>query len=122
GELSLVSAGMGDLGQEQIERVTTGRKRGCDFSIGDGSCVLQGLTRQADLADQLYLFAAKLGQPRWDAAPIERALASLKLAYDSQGLDPNGVLNRDLEFLLSDRDPRFATPGPAELYRASAEG
>jgi zinc protease len=122
GELSLVSAGMGELGQEQIERVTTGRKMGFDFSIGDGSFVFQGLTRQADLADQLYLFAAKLAQPRWDAAPIERALASLKLAYDSFGQDPSGVINRDLEFLLSDRDPRFATPGSAALDRASAEG
>jgi zinc protease len=122
GEVALVSAGQGELGQEEIERVTTGRKIGYDFSIDEGAFVFEGLTRQADLADQLYLFAAKLAQPRWDAAPIERALASARLAYDSYGRNATGVLNRDLEFLLSNRDPRFATPGPAELQSATPEG
>lgn len=122
GEMALVSAGQGELGQEEIERVTTGRKMTFNFSIDDGSFVFEGQTRQADLADQLYLFAAKLAQPRWDARPIERALASARLAYDSYGRNPNGVLNRDLQFLLSDRDPRFATPGPAELQGATPEG
>ena len=122
GEIALVSAGLGELGQEEIERVTTGRKMGFNFEIADGVFIFEGQTRQADLADQLYLFAAKLARPRWDAQPIERALASLKLAYDSYALSPGGVLGRDLEFLLSARDPRFATPGPAELESAGAEG
>ena len=122
GQAALVSAGQGELGQAEIERATTGRKIGYDFSIGDGSFLFEGLTRQADLADQLYLFASKLAQPRWDAAPIERALASARLAYDSYGRSANGVLTRDLEFLLSNRDPRFATPGPAEMQAATAEG
>ena len=122
GELALVSAGQGDLGQEEIERVTTGRKITYGFTIDEGAFVFEGQTRQADLADQLYLFAAKLAQPRWDAQPIERALASARLAYDSYGRNANGVLSRDLEFLLSDSDPRFATPGPAELQAATAEG
>ncbi|MGV3554317.1 MAG: M16 family metallopeptidase [Croceibacterium sp.] len=122
GEMALVSAGQGELGQEQIERVTTGRKITYSFSISEGSFVFEGQTRQADLADQLYLFANKLAQPRWDAQPIERALASARLAYDSYDRNPNGVLSRDLEFLLSGRDPRFATPGPAQLQAATPEG
>src|SRR5690606_7951807 len=72
--------------------------------------------------DQIYLFAAKLGMPRWDAAPVERAKATLLLAYDTYGGDPNGVINRDLEWLLRDRDPRFATPTPEALRQTTPEG
>lgn len=122
GQMALVAAGVGELGQDQIERVTTGRKLGFSFSIEDGSFVFEGKTRQADLADQLYLFAAKLLRPRWDAAPIERSLASLRLAYDSYRINAGGMVNRDLEYLLSNRDERFATPGPAALERATPAG
>ncbi|WP_305095573.1 M16 family metallopeptidase [Croceibacterium aestuarii] len=122
GEMALVSAGEGMLGQEELERVTAGRKMSFDFHIENGAFVFEGLTRQADLADQLYLFAEKLAHPRWDKQPIERALASAKLAYDSYDLAPGSVLNRDLEYLLSNSDPRFATPGPAALDKATAAG
>ncbi|MXO59350.1 insulinase family protein [Altererythrobacter salegens] len=122
GEMALVGAGEGMLGQDEIERVTVGRKIGFDFRIDDGTFVFEGLTRQADLADQLYLFAEKLAHPRWDKQPIERALASSKLAYDSYDLNPGAVLNRDLEYLLSNKDARFATPTPKQLDSATAEG
>ncbi len=122
GEMALVSAGEGELGQEEIESVTSGRKLGFTFKIDNGVFEFEGLTRQADLEDQLYLFALKLAQPRWDAGPIQRALASAKLAYDSYDINAAGVLNRDLSYLLSDKDPRFATPDPAALDEATVAG
>lgn len=122
GETALVSAGQGELGMEELERVSTGRKMGFAFSIDDGAFVLEGQTRKEDVADQLYLFADKLAHPRWDRQPIERALASAKLAYASYASSANGVIGRDLEYLLSDRDPRFATPGPAQLDKATVDG
>ncbi|MXP42612.1 insulinase family protein [Altererythrobacter soli] len=121
GQMALVGSGVGPLGQEELDRITTGRKVGFNFEIKDGAFVFQGLTRQADLADQLYLFAAKLATPRWDANPLERARASARLAYDSYGRNPNGVLGRDLEWLLNNRDPRFATPGPEQLAAVTPE-
>jgi zinc protease len=95
---------------------------GFDFDIKDGSFVFSASTRQEDLADQLYLFAAKLKMPRWDANPILRAKASAKLAYPAYGADPSSVLARDLQWLLSDRDPRFAAPTPAQLDAATPAG
>ena len=44
------------------------------------------------------------------------------LAYDSYAAIPNGVLGRDLEWLLRDRDPRFATPTPGQLDATTPEG
>jgi zinc protease len=120
--MALVPSGIGPLGQNEIDRILTGRKIGLDFKIEDGAFMFEGLTRADDVADQLYLLAAKLAQPRWDPAPFERAKASALLGYEAYAADPNGVLNRDLEWLLANRDPRYATPTPDALRAATPEG
>jgi zinc protease len=122
GRAALVSSGIGPLGQNELDRLATGRKLGLSFRIEEGTFVFEGLTRASDVADQIYLFAAKLGMPRWDQAPVERAKATLLLAYDTYNGNPNGVINRDLEWLLRDRDPRFGTPTPEALRETTPEG
>jgi zinc protease len=122
GETALMSAGLGSLDQNDLDRIATGRKMGLTFEIDEGTFVFEGMTRAEDVADQLYLFAAKLAMPRWDAAPIERAKASALLAYESYRSNPEGVINRDLEWLLRDRDPRFGTPAPDAMREATPEG
>ncbi|MFX6743425.1 hypothetical protein ABTH23_20225, partial [Acinetobacter baumannii] len=67
GQNALMDAGIGALGREDLDRLATGRKLSLDFDIDDTAFIMAADTRPADLADQLYLFAAKLGQPRWDA-------------------------------------------------------
>lgn len=121
GQVALVSSGLGMLSEEELDRLATGRKLGFDFLIEDGAFVLKGETRAADVADQLYLFAAKLATPRWDEAPFLRARAAARLAYDSYGTSPSGVLERDLDWLLASQDPRFAKPDPAALENVSAD-
>ncbi|WFL76576.1 insulinase family protein [Altererythrobacter arenosus] len=122
GEMALVGAGLGELGQEELDRITTGRKMGFDFGIDEGSFTFTAQTRSADVSDQLYLFAAKLGMPRWDESPILRSKAAAGLAYDALSSSPGGVLNRDLDFLLRNRDPRFITPNPKMMAEATPEG
>jgi len=119
GQMALVNAGIGPLGQNDLDRIAAGRKLGFSFGIEDGTFVFDAQTRAEDLADQLYLFAAKLAMPRWDESPFERARAAALLSYGSYAADPNGVLGRDLDWLLRDRDPRFATPDPAALNAAT---
>lgn len=122
GKMALVGSGLGELGQDDLDRIATGRKLGFDFAIEDGAFVFSAQTRQADLADQLYLFAAKLGMPRWDANPVLRARAGAELAYESYSVSPGGVLARDLEYLIRNRDGRFATPGKAALAAVTPDG
>ncbi|OYW44231.1 MAG: peptidase M16 [Sphingomonadales bacterium 32-68-7] len=121
GEAALIPAGIGPLGQEELDRLATGRKFGLDFRIEEGTFVLEGLTRPDDLTDQLYLMAAKLAQPGWDPQPVERAKASALLTYEAQSANPGAIINRDLDWLLSDRDPRFATPAPEAIRAATPE-
>jgi zinc protease len=122
GEMALFASGQGPLGEEELDRIMTGRKLGFDFRIGDGVFEFEGVTRPADVADQLYLFAEKFADPRWDANPVNRVLSALKLGYPSFAASASGVLGRDLQWLLHDKDGRFATPTPAMLNRATPAG
>ena len=122
GEMALPGSGIGELGQNEIDQLATGRKLGFDFGIDDGVFTLTAQTRSSDVEDQLYLFAAKLGMPRWDADPVIRAKAAAELAYNTFSTSPAGIINRDLEYLATNRDPRFATPDPDALERVTPEG
>ena len=102
GDMALVSSGMGALGQEEIDRLSTGRKLGFEFKIEDASFEFSAETRPDDMADQLYLFAAKLAMPRWDVNPFLRAKAAARLQYDAYSSSPQGVLERDLRYLQRD--------------------
>ncbi len=122
GGMALPGSGMGALGQDDLDRISTGRKMGFNFAIDDADFTFSADTRQADLADQLYLFAAKFAMPRWDAAPVLRAKAAARLQYDGLATSPGGVLQRDLRFYQHGQDPRYATPTPAQLEAANPEG
>ena len=122
GRSALVGSGLGELGQEELDRISTGRRMGFDFEVGEGAFSFSAQTRRDDLADQLYLFAAKLANPRWDANPVLRAKAAQELAYGSLNTSPTGVLQRDLESLLRGGDPRFATPDPVALKQVTPGG
>ncbi|MEJ2457385.1 MAG: insulinase family protein [Novosphingobium sp.] len=122
GKYALVGSGLATLGQEDLDRIATGRKMGFDFDVQDANFELSAETRPQDLADQLYLFAAKLDLPKWDVNPFLRAKAAAKIQYDTFATSPQGVLNRDLQFYQRGKDPRFATPSPEELEKTTPEG
>ncbi len=122
GDMALVGSGQGKLGQEELDRISTGRKMGFEFKIEDASFEFSADTREADLADQLYLFADKFAHPRWDANPVLRAKAAARLQYEAYQTSPQGVLERDLRYLQRDRDPRFHTPTPGEIDKATPDG
>lgn len=122
GKGALVGSGLGELGQNELDRLTTGRKLGFAFDIDDAVFTFTAQTRSEDVADQLYLFAAKLGMPRWDKDPVIRAKAAAELAYNTFATSPGGILNRDLDYLVTGGDQRFATPDPAALKGLTPEG
>ena len=115
GDIALVASGIGTLDQGDLDQLTAGRVMGLDFNIDHDAFSFDATTSPADLADQLKLMAAKLAKPRWDAAPVARARAVKLAAYAGQDASPTGVLSRDLEGLLRDGDPRWASPSRAEI-------
>jgi len=107
---ALVASGIGDLGQDELDRLTSGRRINMGFDIGDDSFQLRSVTRAADLDDQLKLLAAKLAAPGWDPNPVVRARAAALTGYPAQGASPGGVLGRDLSRLLHGGDYRWGAP------------
>ncbi|WP_108810350.1 insulinase family protein [Sphingorhabdus sp. Alg231-15] len=110
GAMALMASGVGKLGQEELDKITTGRRIGLGFEIDDDAYEIKADTRAADLKDQLHLIAAKLQQPRWDDAPVIRGRAASLIGYDSFSASPQAVLQRDLEWLVRGKDPRWKTP------------
>jgi zinc protease len=113
--LALNSGGIGKLNQDQLDRMTSGRKINTSFEIGDNAFVLRGETRQADLGDQLRLLAAKLSFPAWDAAPVARARAGFLAGYQGFESSPQAILSRDLSGLLHGKDPRWMPPTKTQI-------
>ena len=122
GDTALVGSGVDKLGQEELDRITTGRKMGFEFKIADSSFSFSADTRAADLDDQLYLLAAKFVTPRWDANPVLRAQAAAKINYESFATSPQGVLGRDLKYYQRGKDPVFQTPTPAQIAATTPAG
>lgn len=109
GSAALIAGGIGDLGQEELDRMTSGRKIGMGLDTDDDAFSLRGVTRPADLRDQLMIMATKLYKPRWDPAPVQRARAAALLGLESANASPQGVLARELGELLHGGDKRWAT-------------
>ena len=115
GSSALLAGGVGTFDQNALDRLTSGRKIGAGFDIGEEAFTLRTQTRPADLADQLKLFAAMITSPRWDPAPVVRARASFLTGYDTLDSGAQSVLSRDLTTLLHGGDKRWATPTRAEI-------
>jgi zinc protease len=95
---------------------------GFDLKTDDGFFQFSADTRAEDLADQLYLFADKFADPRWDVAPFKRAQAAAKVQYSSLTASPQGVIERDLKSLQRGGDPRFEAPTPDQITAATPDG
>ena len=121
GDIALVPSGVGTLNQGDLDALTSGRRIGMDFDIGDDSFQMAALTSPEDYSDQLKLMAAKLAFPNWDPSPVARARASTLASYAGYASSPTGILSRDLEGLLRDGDKRWTTPSEAEVKKLTAK-
>ncbi len=115
GTNALIASGIGNLGANELDRLTSGRKINIALGVDDDAFAFRAQTRQSDLADQLKMMAAKLASPGWDPAPVVRARAAALSGYDNYKASPAGVLNRELTALLHGNDPRWAVPTKAEV-------
>ncbi len=121
GGMALMASGVDKLGQEELDKITTGRRIALGFNIDNDAFEITADTRPADLEDQLHLIAAKLEYPRWDEAPVVRARAASLISYDSFSASPQAVLERDLQWLVKGKDPRWKTPSKERFAALDAD-
>jgi zinc protease len=117
----LAANGIGNLGQRELDDLTNGRRMEFKFSVGENAFKLAALSRPADYRDQLRLYATKLAYPRWDPAPLARIKAVFLAADSASRSSPDALLNRDLHWLLRNRDLRFAPPSPERVRALTPE-
>lgn len=120
GPLVLPENGIGKLKRTDIDQMVNGRRIELNFSVDDDAFEFGANTRPDDLADQLTLIATKLEHPGWDPAPVERAKALAKSGYDSFEMSATSVLQRDLDYLLKSKDPRWKAATPADVAKIDA--
>lgn len=110
GELVLSENGIGKFTSADIDQMVNGRRIELNFRLGEDAFEFSATTPGADLADQLKLIATKLEYPGWDPAPVERARAFSIQNYDGFDMSALTILQRDLEYYLSDKDDRWKIP------------
>lgn len=115
GPLVLQSNGVGDLRQEQLDQLAVDRRLALSLSVTDDAFEFTAATRPEDLEGQLHLIAAKLSQPAWDDAPLNRIKLVLKQNESSANLTAQSVLQRDLDYLLKSKDLRWKRAQGEEL-------
>ncbi|MGF7147061.1 zinc protease [Sphingomonas zeicaulis] len=115
GEAVLYASGIGDLGADELDRLTSARRIGIQFETEEDAFELKSVTRAADLEDQLHLMAAQLSFPKWDEAPIKRLRAAMLAGYEAQSANASAVMNRELPSLLKSGDPRWTTPDRKDI-------
>lgn len=121
GEYVLSENGIGNLRLNQIEQMINGRRIDLAFGIDNDAFQFAAVTRPEDLADQLKLIAAKMEFPGWDPAPIGRMKAEVIAGYDSYNMSAMTMLQRDLDYLLASKDPRWKAPDPAAVSKLTAK-
>lgn len=118
---ALMASGIGNLGQRELDELTNGRRLSLSLGIDEDAFSMEAISNPRDYADQLRLFAAKLAFPRWDAAPLNRIKAALTASYDPVPSSADEAINRDLLWLLRDKDQRFAAATPASVAALTPE-
>lgn len=111
--------GIGEYNQTQIEQLTNGRRLQLSFGIDNNAFEFSATTSTEDLSDQLLLIATKMEHTGWDPAPLTRAKAFIKTGYDSFEMSANSVLQRDLQYLLTNSDDRWKSPTPDEAAKVT---
>ena len=109
--------GIGKFTQTQIEQMAAGKRIELNFGIDNDAFEYTATTGTLDLANQLKVIATKMENPGWQDAPIQRAKAFVKSGYGSFETSADAVLQRDLEYLISNSDKRWKTPTPDEAAK-----
>ncbi len=118
---ALMASGIGDLNQAALSELLNGRQLSLNFRIEEDAFTMSAVSSPADYRDQLRLYATKLAFPRWDAAPLARTITALNLSYDPVPTSAGDALDRNVGWLLRDREERMAPPAPADAQELTLE-
>ncbi len=115
---AVVSGGLKDLTDEEIDRIFTSNVLGAQFGIDDDAFQLTGATRPSDLDSQMQLLAAYVTAPGFRSEAFDRARNAWRTRLSQLDSTPSGVFSRDYGLLIHAGDLRWKTPTVADLDAA----
>ena len=107
---ALVQGGLAAMPIDDVQRVLAAKIFGVGFSTGDDGFIFTSGTRPEDLDTQLQVFTAYVSAPGWRPQAFERIKSDVSPILNDLAASPNGVVQRDLSYLLHNDDPRWANP------------
>ena len=107
---ALTQGGLKAMPIDDIQRVLASKIYGLGFNARDDGFVFSGGSRPEDLDTQLQVFAAYVTAPGWRPQAFDKIKSDLSPILNDLAASPNGVMQRDLSYLLHDNDPRWANP------------
>ena len=110
-----IDGGLKAMSHEDMKRSLTGKAYGVRANLLDNGLALIGETRPDDLTTQLQVFTAYVTAPGWRPEGIDSARTEQANQSEQLKSSPSGVLRRDLSFLLSNGDRRWAFPSREDI-------
>ncbi len=107
---ALMQGGLAAMPIDDIQRVLASKIYGLGFNARDDGFVFSSGTRPEDLDTQLQIFAAYVTAPGWRPQAFDRIKSDISPVLNDLAASPNGVIQRDLSYLLHNSDPRWANP------------
>ncbi len=108
GALSL--GGLGKHSVDDLRTVLAGRSVAAGWTMGLDNFGTTARTTPRDLPLQAQVLAAYVADPGWRADGLALLRAALPRIYAANDATPNAVMGRDVEAILANDNPRFATP------------
>ncbi|MGI4877583.1 MAG: M16 family metallopeptidase, partial [Janthinobacterium lividum] len=104
-----ISGATAKLSASDLQRLLGDRVVGANLVVDDAAFDLQGRTRPQDLARQLELLSAYIGDPGFRPEAFARLKTAMASSLRQIEGDPSAVLNRSLSRRLHGDDPRWST-------------
>lgn len=112
---AFVEGGLGRLEMQELEQTEPGHFAGINLDLDEDRFQLSGDTVERDVQLQLQVLAAFFVDAAYRPDGLRRIQSAIEGQYQEQSTKSTGVLNRELQGIVHDQDPRWAPPLPDEI-------
>ncbi len=117
---AFIPGGLGGIGYDEMWQALAGKDVSIRFSFDDEAFVLQGKTRNEDLATQMQMLAAYASDPAFRPQAFIQVQEAHEHEIADRELTAGNVADRYLPELLHAGDPRWAALDPRQISTATA--
>lgn len=113
--------GLGKLSNVDIPKALAGKEVGVQPEIGEGSFILRGRTRPADLTTELQFLAAALTDPGWRPEGLRQVQSQATNMLTQAATTAPGMFNLNYWYLHHNSDKRWQPPTPDAVKSVDLE-